>query len=208
MAAGLSIQPERIGEFRRALSRSVQAMLGQAPPRPPLQIEAYLGLDEINLELVADLERLALERSRVQAGEATLPPAALLTAAGEPLDPSAAYLPDGTLAYLGVVPLGGNAITCDLQALRVPWDQAEKLKTDWAVASNELVDPNQSTRVMRLGGRGTFSISHAVVSQVAGQRVEEIFEVPLTRREMSLLARAAAAANGWTERLPGDPGGA
>lgn len=87
-----------------------------------------------------------------------------------------AVFKNGTLAYLGVVPLGGNAITCDLQALRVPWDQAEKLKTDWAVASNELVDPNQSTRVMRLGGRGTFSISHAVVSQVAGQRVEEIFE--------------------------------
>jgi single-stranded-DNA-specific exonuclease len=59
MAAGLSIESQRIVEFRRALSRSVQAMLGQAPPRPPLQIEAYLSLDEINLELVADLERLA-----------------------------------------------------------------------------------------------------------------------------------------------------
>jgi single-stranded-DNA-specific exonuclease len=59
MAAGLSIQPERIAEFRRALSRTVQSMLGQTPPRPPLQIEAYLSLDEINLELVADLERLA-----------------------------------------------------------------------------------------------------------------------------------------------------
>ncbi len=59
MAAGLSIEPQRIPEFRRALSRSVQAMLGQAPQRPPLQIDAYLTLDEINLELVADLERLA-----------------------------------------------------------------------------------------------------------------------------------------------------
>jgi len=59
MAAGLSIEPQRIPEFRRALSRSVQAMLGQAPPRPPLQIEAYLHLDDISLELVTDLERLA-----------------------------------------------------------------------------------------------------------------------------------------------------
>jgi cell division protein FtsA len=75
-----------------------------------------------------------------------------------------------------VVPLGGDSITTDLQALRVPWAQAEKLKTDWAVASNDLVDPNQSTKVLRLGGRGTFNISHAIVSQVAGQRVEEIFE--------------------------------
>ncbi len=87
-----------------------------------------------------------------------------------------AVFKNGTLAYLGVVPLGGNSVTSDLQALRIPWAQAEKLKTDWAVASSSLVDPNQSTKVMRLGGRGTFSVSHAVVSQVAGQRVEEILE--------------------------------
>ena len=83
---------------------------------------------------------------------------------------------NGTLAHLGVVPLGGNSITSDLQALRVPWDQAEKLKTEWAVASSDLVDPNQSTKVVRLGGRGTFTVSHSVVSQVVGQRAEEIFE--------------------------------
>ena len=59
MAAGLSIEPQRIAEFRRRLSRSVQAMLNQAPPRPALQIEAYLNLGDISLELVADLERLA-----------------------------------------------------------------------------------------------------------------------------------------------------
>lgn len=59
MAAGLSIDPGRIAEFRRLLSRTVQAMLDQASPRPPLQIEAYLNLDEIKPELVMELERLA-----------------------------------------------------------------------------------------------------------------------------------------------------
>ena len=59
MAAGLSIEPQRIPEFRRQLSRTVQAMLSQAPPRPALQIEAYLNLGDISLELVSDLERLA-----------------------------------------------------------------------------------------------------------------------------------------------------
>ncbi len=83
---------------------------------------------------------------------------------------------NGSLAHLGVVPLGGNSITADLQSLRIPWEQAERLKTEWAVAAYGLVDPNQSLKISRLGGRGTFSISHSVASQVVGQRVEEIFE--------------------------------
>jgi single-stranded-DNA-specific exonuclease len=59
MAAGLSIEPQRIAEFRRLLSQTVQALRGEAPPLPPLQIEAYINLDEINLELVSELEQLA-----------------------------------------------------------------------------------------------------------------------------------------------------
>lgn len=87
-----------------------------------------------------------------------------------------AVFSSGSIAHLGVVPLGGNAITSDLQALRIPWAQAEKLKTEWAVSTSTMVDPNQTLKVLRLGGRGTFNVSHPVVSQVVGQRAEEIFE--------------------------------
>jgi single-stranded-DNA-specific exonuclease len=59
MAAGLSIEPERIPAFRRALSSTVTAMLGEQPPRATLQIDAYVSLADINPDLVADLERLA-----------------------------------------------------------------------------------------------------------------------------------------------------
>lgn len=59
MAAGLSLEPQRIAEFRLALSREVEAQLGEIPPKPPLQIDGYLRLSEINLDLVADMERLA-----------------------------------------------------------------------------------------------------------------------------------------------------
>jgi single-stranded-DNA-specific exonuclease len=59
MAAGLAIDPERIPEFRRKLSRSVVAQLGQEAVEPALTIDGHLPLAEISLDLVADLERLA-----------------------------------------------------------------------------------------------------------------------------------------------------
>lgn len=60
MAAGLSIQPERISEFRRALSRTVREMCGDAlDEEPALQIDGYVSLGDLSLDLVQDLERLA-----------------------------------------------------------------------------------------------------------------------------------------------------
>lgn len=59
MAAGLSIPSENIPEFRRAIDQTVQEMLGGAVQEGALQIDGYLSLDELSLELVADLERLA-----------------------------------------------------------------------------------------------------------------------------------------------------
>ncbi len=59
MAAGLSIDPERIAEFRRKLGRSVAAQLGEAAAEPALIIDGHLPLADLSLDLVADLERLA-----------------------------------------------------------------------------------------------------------------------------------------------------
>ncbi len=59
MAAGLSLAPERIPEFRRGFGRTVAAMLAQAQARPGLAIDGTLPLADLSLALVADLERLA-----------------------------------------------------------------------------------------------------------------------------------------------------
>ncbi len=59
MAAGLSILPERIPEFSRALARTVEAMLGAAEVVPRLAIDGYLGLGELSPELAEDLACLA-----------------------------------------------------------------------------------------------------------------------------------------------------
>jgi single-stranded-DNA-specific exonuclease len=59
MAAGLSIQPARIPEFRRRLSQTIQEMAGESVVEATLQIDSYLPLSELSLTLVEDLERLA-----------------------------------------------------------------------------------------------------------------------------------------------------
>jgi len=58
MAAGLAIEPERIPEFRHALLRDPGGFL-KPPGSKALQIDGYLPLAELSLDLVEQLERLA-----------------------------------------------------------------------------------------------------------------------------------------------------
>ncbi len=59
MAAAFALPPERIPEFRRALSETVAGMIGELRIEPTLSIDGYLPLSDLSLELVSDLERLA-----------------------------------------------------------------------------------------------------------------------------------------------------
>ncbi len=58
-AAGLALPADRIPEFRRGLSHAVREQRGAEPAPPALPIDGYVTLDELSLELVDDLERLA-----------------------------------------------------------------------------------------------------------------------------------------------------
>ena len=61
MAAGLSIQTERIADFRQGLSRAIRAMIAdtEALTDPSISIDAFVPLSDLSLEFVDDLERLA-----------------------------------------------------------------------------------------------------------------------------------------------------
>lgn len=58
-AAGLTLDPSNLEAFRKALSRSVAKEWDATAALPGLQIDSYIPLDQLSLELVADLERLA-----------------------------------------------------------------------------------------------------------------------------------------------------
>ncbi len=59
MAAGLSMDAELIPRFRLAMARSVREMGVEVQAEKELQVDGYLTLPELSLELVEDLERLA-----------------------------------------------------------------------------------------------------------------------------------------------------
>lgn len=59
MAAGLSLDPEQMPAFRRAISRTVARLAAETPAPPGAVVDAYLPLAELSLDLVAELERLA-----------------------------------------------------------------------------------------------------------------------------------------------------
>jgi single-stranded-DNA-specific exonuclease len=59
MAAGLSIDQDRISDFRKAISRTIQRLGVEIQKEKDLQIDGYLTLPELSLDLVEDLERLA-----------------------------------------------------------------------------------------------------------------------------------------------------
>lgn len=60
MAAGLGLETEKLPEFRKRLAKTVERMLEEAQiEEAALEIDGWLGLEEITLEKAADIERLA-----------------------------------------------------------------------------------------------------------------------------------------------------
>jgi single-stranded-DNA-specific exonuclease len=60
MAAGLSLEADKLAAFRKGMGRAVERQLGAAArDEPSLQIDTWLGPGEMTLGLAEDLERLA-----------------------------------------------------------------------------------------------------------------------------------------------------
>ncbi len=60
MAAGLALHKENLAAFRRGLGRAIESQMGKIVRQAPtLQIDAWLGLNEVNFELATALESLS-----------------------------------------------------------------------------------------------------------------------------------------------------
>ena len=60
MAAGMAFASDKLNEFRRGLGKAIEKQLGEIVfEEPTLQIDAWLGLHEINISLADALEMLA-----------------------------------------------------------------------------------------------------------------------------------------------------
>jgi len=58
MAAGLSILPEKIDLLRQKLNELARRSLKLEDLQPPLRLDAEVGLDEMNFEILGELEKL------------------------------------------------------------------------------------------------------------------------------------------------------
>jgi len=60
MAAGLSLAQENLAAFRKGLGKTIEAMLGDVVyEEPSLQIDAWMSLDELTLDLADSIEQLS-----------------------------------------------------------------------------------------------------------------------------------------------------
>jgi cell division protein FtsA len=83
---------------------------------------------------------------------------------------------EGELYHTAILPVGGNNVTNDLAiGLRTDLEIAEKVKTDYAVATPSQRDKSGRIKIMTNGEEHYFET--ALVDQVVEARMEEIFEL-------------------------------
>ena len=80
----------------------------------------------------------------------------------------------GSPVHLSSFAMGGDKITSDIQSLGISWNDAEKLKIERVAAANEFAEKN-TLSVRKVGGRGSVAVALPVLTQIAAQRIEEIF---------------------------------
>jgi cell division protein FtsA len=85
---------------------------------------------------------------------------------------------DGALVHSQIIPLGGNHFTNDLAvALKIPHNEAERIKTQQGVVLPEQADPRVHVSVQGLTGTRPKEVPLVAVAEVLGARAEELFTV-------------------------------
>jgi cell division protein FtsA len=87
---------------------------------------------------------------------------------------------NGAVMHTAVLPVGGNHITSDVAAgLRTPLTEAERLKVNYGVATNQVVGRDEMVQVPGVGGREPREIARRLLGEIIEPRMEEIFALAL-----------------------------
>ncbi len=114
---------------------------------------------------------------------------------------------EGCIRHSAVIPMGGHHLTSDLAiGLRTAPEDAEKIKLQYGVASNHLLNDDEGIEVPSVGGRPPRIVPRNVVAQILSPRVEEMFD--MVRREIRRagydgMLVAGGVLTGGTSLLPG-----
>ena len=113
---------------------------------------------------------------------------------------------DGAIRHTAVISFGGNNVTNDLViGLRTPFGQAENLKIEHGCARASAVE-DDLIDVPGVQGRKTRQISHKVIAQIIGPRLEEILYLvkgQLMKSEFYEVLGAGIVLTGGTSLISG-----
>ncbi len=89
----------------------------------------------------------------------------------------------GSVMHTAVLPIGGNHLTSDVAAgVCTPISDAERLKTTYGVATNQVVRRDEVVQVPGVGGREPRNIARRLLGEIIEPRMEEIFA--MVQREL------------------------
>lgn len=104
-----------------------------------------------------------------------------------------AVFTQGAIRYTATIPIAGDQVTNDIaMALRTPTQDADDIKTKYACALAEHVDPEQSINVPGMGDRGARRLSRQTLAEVVEPRYDELFCLILAELERG----------GFVDKLP------
>ena len=104
-----------------------------------------------------------------------------------------AVFADGAITHTSVLALGGNHVSNDIAVgLRTPFEEAERIKKKFGVASARLLGSDDILTVPSVGGRRPRDVSRKLLCEVIEPRMEEILS----------LARGELAKAGLEDRIP------
>ncbi len=130
---------------------------------------ASLRVDSLVLEPIATSEAVATSDERDLG-------VALIDIGGGTSD--IAVFVEGSIAYSGVISVGGNHVTRDISiGLRTPFDIAERLKIERGVASPSLIAHGEALEVMTAGSGERLRLPRAVLGEIIEARMSELFEM-------------------------------
>jgi cell division protein FtsA len=114
---------------------------------------------------------------------------------------------DNDVWHTAVLPVGGAHVTSDIAyGLRLPLDQAERIKIQYGHAFEEEVGEDETINVRTFGEGGMNEVPRKYLAQIIEPRVEEIFQLVLDEIKRSGydgLLPAGIVLSGGSSLLPG-----
>lgn len=118
-----------------------------------------------------------------------------------------AVFTQGSIRHTAVIPIAGDQVTNDIAvALRVPTQNAEELKIEYAAALTRMVDANDTMHITGLGDRTGRQLSRVTLAEVVEPRYEELFVLirdELRRVGLEEHLGSGVVLTGGSSKIPG-----